>query len=129
MAPQQYHDNPNVNVHEFEDGSEYSYEAYEEPPRGSSFRGSLRPSAAGNGFNQSQSMNRIHPLQTGQAGESHKLPVDFDAFSSDAEKLSAILKCADVEGHKHALAVDYFRFRKYIFLIPIVLMSLFVAIS
>ncbi|KAL9186003.1 hypothetical protein ACHAXT_005241 [Thalassiosira profunda] len=125
MAPQQYHDNPNVHVHEFEDEeSGYSYEEplHDEPPRGS-FRNSS------GGIDHGVSLSRIHPLPSG-AGDSHQAPlVDFDAFASDAEKLSAILKCADAEGHKHALAVDYYRFRRYLLLVPIVLMSLFVAIA
>mmetsp|Transcript_9661 Transcript_9661/g.20559 ORF Transcript_9661/g.20559 Transcript_9661/m.20559 type:complete len:281 (+) Transcript_9661:145-987(+) len=44
---------------------------------------------------------------------------DFEAFSSDAEKLSAILKCADVERHKHHLSVSYHRFRKLLLLLPL----------
>mmetsp|Transcript_21111 Transcript_21111/g.43880 ORF Transcript_21111/g.43880 Transcript_21111/m.43880 type:complete len:346 (+) Transcript_21111:142-1179(+) len=53
---------------------------------------------------------------------------DFEAFSSDAEKLSAILKCADVERHKHHLSVSYHRFRKLLLLLPTLLSSLFIAV-
>jgi len=54
--------------------------------------------------------------------------VDIDAFSSDAEKLSAILKCADVEQHQHQLSIDYFRFRKYSLLIPTIILSFIIAV-
>jgi len=75
-------------------------------------------------------LSRVHPNQPG--GVNHNDPSknsDFDAFSSDAEKLSAILKCADTEQHKHNLSVQYFSFRKYLILIPILVMSLFISIG
>jgi hypothetical protein len=53
---------------------------------------------------------------------------DTESFTSDADKLSAILKCSDVEMHKHMLAVDYFRHRKNVLHVPIILMSLFIAV-
>lgn len=53
--------------------------------------------------------------------------VDFDSYTSDAEKLSAILKVADVEMHKHALTSEYYTLRKYSILLPIIILSLFVA--
>eukprot|EP00581_Thalassiosira_minuscula_P012195 CAMPEP_0183715508 /NCGR_PEP_ID=MMETSP0737-20130205/9690_1 /TAXON_ID=385413 /ORGANISM="Thalassiosira miniscula, Strain CCMP1093" /LENGTH=690 /DNA_ID=CAMNT_0025944603 /DNA_START=238 /DNA_END=2306 /DNA_ORIENTATION=- len=78
----------------------------------------------------SASGGRVHPLQNGASNpESSKVPVDFDSFSSDAEKLSAILKCADVEQHKHKLSATYFHFRRYAILIPILVMSLFIAVG
>ncbi len=54
--------------------------------------------------------------------------VDFEDFSTDAEKLSAILKLGDVEMHKHMLSADYYRFRKYLLLAPTVLSGLSIAI-
>jgi hypothetical protein len=53
---------------------------------------------------------------------------DFEDFASDAEKLSAILKLGDVELYKHMLTVDYYRFRKYMILIPTVLSGLVISI-
>lgn len=53
---------------------------------------------------------------------------DFEDFASDAEKLSAILKLGDVELYKHMLTVDYYRFRKYMILIPTVLSGLAISI-
>ena len=55
--------------------------------------------------------------------------VDFDSYSSDAEKLSAILKVADIEMHKHALTSEYYSLRKYSILVPIIVLSLFVAMA
>lgn len=55
--------------------------------------------------------------------------VDFDSYSSDAEKLSAILKVADVELQKHALTSEYYTLRKYCILIPIIVLTLFVAMA
>jgi len=55
--------------------------------------------------------------------------VDFDSYTSDAEKLSAILKVADVEMHKHALTSEYYTLRKYSILAPIIILSLFVAMA
>ncbi|KAL7547621.1 hypothetical protein ACHAWF_010908 [Thalassiosira exigua] len=118
-----------VNVHQFDDYSDDDYDPENPPPLNhASFNDS--------GGTASRNGGRVHPLQNGggpggggwPTGESQKLLADFDAFSSDAEKLSAILKCADVEGHKHTLSVDYYRFRKYLLFVPIVLMSLMVAI-
>ncbi|KAL7537782.1 LOW QUALITY PROTEIN: hypothetical protein ACHAXR_008078 [Thalassiosira sp. AJA248-18] len=115
---QQYRDNPNVNVHMYEDDS---YGGGGGPP----------PQA------QARNTTRVHPLQSSSAhhSDSHHQKLTaaaggggIDEYSSDAEKLSAILKTADVEGHKHTLSVDYFRFRKYLLLIPILLMSLLIAI-
>jgi hypothetical protein len=54
--------------------------------------------------------------------------IDSDSFISDADKLSAILKCSDIEMHKHLLAVDYFRHRKNRLLIPTIFFSLSIAI-
>ena len=53
---------------------------------------------------------------------------DFEDFASDAEKLSAILKLGDVELYKHMLTVDYYRFRKYMILIPTVLSGFAISI-
>lgn len=55
--------------------------------------------------------------------------VDFDSYSSDAEKLSAILKVADVELQKHALTSEYYTLRKYCILVPIIVLTLFVAMA
>ena len=55
--------------------------------------------------------------------------VDFDSYTSDAEKLSAILRVADVELHKHALTSEYYALRKYSILVPIIIFSLFVAMA
>eukprot|EP00579_Thalassiosira_antarctica_P029239 CAMPEP_0202003614 /NCGR_PEP_ID=MMETSP0905-20130828/9151_1 /ASSEMBLY_ACC=CAM_ASM_000554 /TAXON_ID=420261 /ORGANISM="Thalassiosira antarctica, Strain CCMP982" /LENGTH=678 /DNA_ID=CAMNT_0048560783 /DNA_START=133 /DNA_END=2169 /DNA_ORIENTATION=- len=110
----QYRSNPNMNVHQFNDDDSYD-SRYD---RGGGGQNTT--------FHQSAS-TRIHPLPV--VGESHKKAVDFDSFSSDAEKLSAILKCADVEQYKHTLSVDYFRFRKYVVLVPIVIMCLSIAIG
>ena len=78
MAGVEAYRNSNVNIHVYEDDdSYYDEEQQAAPPR--------KPTGG-----------RIHPLQ-GNNPDSSKIAVDFDAFSSDAEKLSAILKCADVE--------------------------------
>ena len=86
---------------------------------------------------------RVHPLQsnngfhpTGAPGalplqnfhDSQKLNLDIDTFTSDAEKLSAILKLADVELHKHLLVIEYYGLRKYVLLVPTIIMSLTIAI-
>jgi len=55
--------------------------------------------------------------------------VDFDSYETDAEKLSAILKVADVELQKHALTSEYYTLRKYSILVPIIILSLFVAMA
>jgi len=61
--------------------------------------------------------------------QKNKQLVDFDSYTSDAEKLSAILKVADVELQKHALTSEYYTLRKYSILIPIIVLSLFVAMA
>lgn len=123
MAPQ-YRDNPNLNVHQFEDPNDGGYDSYEES-------GGRRGNASFHNSSFNQSSSRIHPVLPVQPGANgtHDTNFDFDAFSSDAEKLSAILKCADTEQHKHALSVQYYSFRKYALLIPILVMSLLIAIG
>ena len=119
-----YRDNPNINIHQFDDDT-YADDSYHRVE-----------TAVPQSQHQQQrgSNNRVHPLQSG--GRKDNSPpgsglniADFDSFASDSEKLSAILKCADVEGHKHTLSVDYYRYRKYTLLVPIILMSLFIAIG
>ena len=135
---EQYRNNPNVRIHQMEDThdgyEDYDYDDgydYEDPPHG---RSGMSMSRGG------QSYSRVHPenggpppgmaqgLNAPEADKSTPL-VDFDAFTSDAEKLSAILKCADVECHKHGLSADYYRFRKLALLAPVVFFSLFIAVA
>ena len=47
--------------------------------------------------------------------------LDFDDFSSNAEKLSALLKRCEVSAQKHKLAHEYYRARKFALLYPAVL--------
>ena len=47
--------------------------------------------------------------------------LDFEHFSSDAEKLSALLKRCEVSARKHKLAHEYYRARKFALLYPAVL--------
>ena len=47
--------------------------------------------------------------------------LDFDDFSSNAEKLSALLKRCEVSAQKHKLAHEYYRTRKFALLYPAVL--------
>lgn len=44
--------------------------------------------------------------------------LDFEDFSSDTEKLSAIMKRAEVSTQKHRLAYEYYRARKFALLHP-----------
>ncbi|KAL7497053.1 hypothetical protein ACHAWT_005227 [Skeletonema menzelii] len=75
-------------------------------------------------------MNRLtNTPTTATTNNKNKQLVDFDSYTSDAEKLSAILRVADVEYHKHALTSEYFTLRKYSILIPIIILSLFVAMA
>ena len=46
--------------------------------------------------------------------------LDFEDFSSDTEKLSAILKRCEVSAQKHKLAYEYYRARKFLLLFPAV---------
>ena len=75
---------------------------------------------------------RGHPVSSNGTGKTNNgrtktEMVDFEDFSTDAEKLSAILKLGDVEMHKHMLSADYYRFRKYLLLAPTVISSLSIA--
>ena len=47
--------------------------------------------------------------------------LDFEDFSSDAEKLSAILKRTEVSSARHKLCMEYYRARKFALLYPSVL--------
>jgi hypothetical protein len=47
--------------------------------------------------------------------------LDFEDFSSDTEKLSAILKRCEVSGQKHKLCYEYYRARKFALLHPSVM--------
>ena len=86
---------------------------------------------------------QIHPLNstktgyhpTGAPGQpphsninSHKLPTDIDTFQTSSEKLSSILKVADVQLHQHQLTIDYYTIRKYSLLLPTILMALVISI-
>ena len=44
--------------------------------------------------------------------------LDFEDFSTDTEKLSAILKRTEISSQKHKLSYEYYRARKFILLIP-----------
>lgn len=70
-----------------------------------------------------------HNNMNNHASEPHnpKQLVDFDSYASDSEKLSAILKCSDVECHKHNLSIDYYLFRKYGLFLPTVFLTLFIS--
>ena len=171
MALQQYRDNPNINIHEYESYNGGGYDVEQARPQsrvggGGSARGLNASHRSNNNFNNSHRSNnninnhshmnnnggsinggRIHPLQnsgyfpSGYPGDppqapggpahqndSSKLTMDIDTFSSDSEKLSAILKVADVELHKHLLTIEYYNFRKYTLLIPMISMSLIISI-
>lgn len=86
---------------------------------------------------------QIHPLNSNKTGyhptgapgqpphsnlNSHKLPTDIDTFQTSSEKLSSILKVADVQLHQHLLTIDYYTIRKYSLLLPTILMSLVISI-
>lgn len=47
--------------------------------------------------------------------------LDFEDFSSDTEKLSAILKRCEVSSQKHKLSYEYYRARKFALLHPSIL--------
>ena len=47
--------------------------------------------------------------------------LDFEDFSTDTEKLSAILKRTEVSAQKHKLAYEYYRTRKFLLLLPCIL--------
>ena len=47
--------------------------------------------------------------------------LDFEDFSSDTEKLSAILKRTEVSSQKHKLCYEYYRSRKFLLLTPSIL--------
>lgn len=47
--------------------------------------------------------------------------LDFEDFSSDTEKISAILKRIEVASQKHKLTHEYYRARKFLLLAPAVL--------
>ncbi|KAL7488256.1 hypothetical protein ACHAW6_013840 [Cyclotella cf. meneghiniana] len=47
--------------------------------------------------------------------------LDFEDFSTDTEKLSAILKRTEVSSQKHKLTHEYYRARKFLLLAPAVL--------
>eukprot|EP00986_Skeletonema_menzelii_P006310 scaffold2381_cov143-Skeletonema_menzelii.AAC.5 len=44
--------------------------------------------------------------------------LDFEDFSTDTEKLSAILKRTEVSAQKHKLSYEYYRTRKFLLLLP-----------
>ena len=44
--------------------------------------------------------------------------LDFEDFSTDTEKLSAILKRTEISSQKHKLSYEYYRARKFLLLIP-----------
>jgi hypothetical protein len=44
--------------------------------------------------------------------------LDFEDFSTDTEKLSAILKRTEISSQKHKLSYEYYRARKFVLLIP-----------
>ena len=54
--------------------------------------------------------------------------LDFEDFSSDTEKLSAILKRTEVSSQKHKLSYEYYRARKFVLLYPSLLACLAVGI-
>ena len=54
--------------------------------------------------------------------------LDFEDFSSDTEKTSALLKRTEVASAKHKLCYEYYRSRKFAILAPSVLMSATVGI-
>ncbi len=74
------------------------------------------------------STNGNNGIHNGGIGAGAGLITDSDSFNSDADKLSAILKCSDIEMHKHLLAVDYFRHRKNRLLVPTIFFSLGIAV-
>ena len=47
--------------------------------------------------------------------------LDFEDFSSDTEKISAILKRIEVSSQKHKLSHEYYRARKFLLLAPAVM--------
>ena len=47
--------------------------------------------------------------------------LDFEDFSTDTEKLSAILKRTEVSAQKHKLAYEYYRTRKFLLLLPCII--------
>lgn len=46
--------------------------------------------------------------------------LDFEDFSTDTEKLSAILKRTEISSQKHKLSYEYYRCRKFLILLPTV---------
>eukprot|EP00984_Skeletonema_dohrnii_P018374 scaffold8562_cov102-Skeletonema_dohrnii-CCMP3373.AAC.1 len=82
-----------------------------------------------NGETQMMPLNNSRLTNNNNTSQKNKQLVDFDSYTSDAEKLSAILKVADVELQKHALTSEYYTLRKYSILIPIIVLSLFVAMA
>mmetsp|Transcript_24792 Transcript_24792/g.49583 ORF Transcript_24792/g.49583 Transcript_24792/m.49583 type:complete len:478 (+) Transcript_24792:140-1573(+) len=48
--------------------------------------------------------------------------LDFEDFSTDTEKLSAILKRTEISSQKHKLSYEYYRARKFLLLLLITLM-------
>ena len=54
--------------------------------------------------------------------------LDFEDFSSDTEKLSAILKRCEVSSQKHKLCYEYYRARKFALLHPSVLACIAIGI-
>jgi hypothetical protein len=55
--------------------------------------------------------------------------LDFEDFSSDTEKLSAILKRCEVSNVRHKLSYEYYRARKFALLYPTVLGCMAIGIS
>jgi hypothetical protein len=47
--------------------------------------------------------------------------LDFEDFSTDTEKLSAILKRTEISSQKHKLSYEYYRARKFLLLLPAVM--------
>ena len=79
---------------------------------------------------ETQQQQQMMPLNNHLNNPNNKNKiVDFDSFTSDAEKLSAILRVTDVEMHKHALSSEYYTLRKYSILVPIIILSLFLSIT
>lgn len=54
--------------------------------------------------------------------------LDFEDFSSDTEKTSALLKRSEVASAKHKLCYEYYRSRKFAILTPSIIMATFTGI-
>jgi hypothetical protein len=82
----------------------------------------------GSTSHKSNNNNNNNSNNHGGIGAGSGLITDTDSFTTDADKLSAILKCSDIEMHKHLLAVDYFRYRKRRLLFPTILFCFTIAV-